>query len=89
MTPFVLKEYEKTRIEIDGYTDRTGSTDYNQRLSETRAESVRRYLAAQQVQEARLVARGYGERNPVASNETTEGRQLNRRVEIRLVPLTS
>jgi outer membrane protein OmpA-like peptidoglycan-associated protein len=84
----VLKEYEKTLVEISGYTDSTGEADYNQRLSEARSESVQRYLAAQGVADVRLVARGFGERNPVGSNETAEGRQQNRRVEIRLVPLT-
>ncbi len=85
----VLKEYDKTLVEISGYTDSTGEADYNQRLSEARAESVRSYLAAQGITEVRLVARGFGERSPVGPNETAEGRQLNRRVEIRLVPLTA
>jgi len=84
----VLVEYDKTLVEISGHTDTTGAADYNQRLSERRAESVRRYLSAQGVKEVRLVARGFGERMPIASNETPAGRQQNRRVEIQLVPLT-
>jgi len=85
----VLKEYDKTLVEVTGFTDSTGTNDYNQRLSEDRAESVRRYLASQGIIEGRLAARGYGERNPIASNDTEQGRALNRRVELRLVPLTS
>ena len=84
----VLREYEKTLVEVTGHTDSVGGDSYNQQLSESRAESVRRYLQAQGIQEARLIARGFGERQPVASNETPSGRQLNRRVEIQLVPLT-
>ncbi len=84
----VLNEYEKTLIEITGFTDSTGEDAYNQRLSERRAESVRSYLSAQGVRPVRLVARGLGERMPIASNDTPEGRRQNRRVEIQLIPLT-
>jgi outer membrane protein OmpA-like peptidoglycan-associated protein len=84
----VLREYDRTLVEISGHTDSTGDAMYNQGLSERRAEAVRRYLAAQQIREVRLVARGFGARAPIASNDSAEGRQLNRRVEIRLVPLT-
>jgi outer membrane protein OmpA-like peptidoglycan-associated protein len=85
----VVKEFDKTVIEISGYTDSTGDDNYNQLLSERRAESVGAYLKAQQVAPGRVVTRGFGERMPVASNDTNEGRQQNRRVEIKLVPITS
>jgi len=84
----VVKEFDKTRIDVSGYTDSTGSDSYNQGLSERRAASVGAYLTSQGVVAGRVVTRGFGERNPVATNETPEGRQQNRRVEIKLVPLT-
>jgi outer membrane protein OmpA-like peptidoglycan-associated protein len=85
----VLNEYEKTLIEITGHTDSTGSDVHNQTLSEQRAQSVASYFASRQVKTARLITEGFGERFPIASNETPDGRQQNRRVELRLVPLTS
>jgi outer membrane protein OmpA-like peptidoglycan-associated protein len=85
----VLNEYDKTLIEITGHTDSTGSDQHNQVLSEQRAQSVAAYFASQQVKQARLVTEGFGDRFPIASNETNEGRQQNRRVELRLIPLTS
>jgi outer membrane protein OmpA-like peptidoglycan-associated protein len=84
----VVQEFEKTVIDVSGYTDSTGDDNYNQALSERRAESVGNYLKAQGVIAGRVVTRGFGERNPVASNDTPEGRQQNRRVELKLVPLT-
>jgi outer membrane protein OmpA-like peptidoglycan-associated protein len=84
----VINEFEKTYIDIYGYTDSTGSEAYNQTLSEKRASSVARYLESQQVVSQRIVTRGKGESNPVASNDTPEGRSLNRRVEIVLIPIT-
>ena len=84
----VINEFEKTYIDIYGYTDSTGSEAYNQTLSEKRASSVARYLESQQVVSQRIVTRGMGESNPVASNDTPEGRSLNRRVEIVLIPIT-
>jgi outer membrane protein OmpA-like peptidoglycan-associated protein len=85
----VLKEYEKTIIEISGYTDNTGTDAHNLELSNRRAESVGAYLKAQQVNPMRVLAQGFGEQYPAASNDTAEGRQLNRRVQMRLVPLTA
>ncbi len=85
----VLKEYDKTIIEVMGHTDSTGSATYNQSLSERRATSVSRYLAAQGIDSRRLLTRGFGEGIPIASNDTAQGRQQNRRVELRLVPLTA
>ena len=84
----VVKEFDKTVIDVAGYTDSTGDDSYNQTLSEKRAASVGGYLTSQGVVAGRVVTRGYGERNPVASNDTPEGRQQNRRVELKLVPIT-
>jgi outer membrane protein OmpA-like peptidoglycan-associated protein len=84
----VLKEFEKTLIDIAGYTDSTGSEEYNLKLSERRAQSVAQYLRAQGVSDLRIKTFGYGESNPIASNDTPEGRQQNRRVELTLIPLT-
>jgi outer membrane protein OmpA-like peptidoglycan-associated protein len=84
----VVKEFDKTVIDVAGYTDSTGEEAYNQSLSERRAESVGAYMKAQGVVPGRVVTRGYGERMPVASNDTAEGRQQNRRVELKLVPIT-
>ena len=84
----VINEFEKTYIDIYGYTDSTGSEAYNLTLSEKRASSVARYLESQKVVSQRIVTRGKGESNPVATNDTPEGRALNRRVEIVLIPIT-
>ncbi len=83
-----LREYDKTVIEVAGHTDSTGSADYNQKLSERRADNVAGYLAGQGVPSARMVTVGAGEGHPVASNETEDGRAQNRRVEITIVPVT-
>ena len=68
------------KIEIQGYTDSTGSADYNLHLSQKRAESVRAYLISKGVNAAALTAKGFGKANPIATNATTEGRAQNRRV---------
>jgi outer membrane protein OmpA-like peptidoglycan-associated protein len=85
----VLDEYEQTVVEVAGHTDSTGSEQYNQALSERRADSVARYLQSQGVIQQRLITAGMGELHPVADNGTSAGRQANRRVEITLVPLTA
>lgn len=85
----VLEEYDQTLVAVTGHTDNTGPVDYNQRLSERRAESVARYLQAQGIEPMRLMPRGMGIHAPIASNETEQGRQLNRRVEIELEPIVS
>jgi outer membrane protein OmpA-like peptidoglycan-associated protein len=85
----VIKEYEKTMVEVSGHTDSTGPEAYNQQLSERRADTVARYLAAQGVLPLRVFAQGIGEHQPVASNSTAQGRALNRRVELRLVPIVA
>ena len=82
----VLKEYDRTLVEISGHTDSTGEAAYNQRLSERRAGSVGAYLTSQGVAYPRVETLGRGESQPVASNATPEGRRQNRRVEMRLVP---
>ena len=83
-----LAQYESTIVHIAGHTDSTGSSEYNQQLSVNRANSVSSYLVQQGVINERMVITGYGETLPIASNETVEGRQANRRVEITLQPLT-
>ncbi len=84
----VLKEYNKTIINITGHTDSVGADSYNQALSERRAASVGRYLTSQGVDPMRVATQGMGESMPIASNDTPEGRQANRRVELELAPLT-
>jgi len=82
----VLNRYEKTTMMIEGHTDSTGDAAYNQRLSENRALSVRNHLSGSGVDQRRITTIGYGEARPVADNSTMSGRQLNRRVELRIVP---
>jgi outer membrane protein OmpA-like peptidoglycan-associated protein len=82
----VLKEYSKTNIVVAGYTDNTGSDNYNQMLSQQRAQSVANVLMDDGVAHTRLRVQGYGEANPIASNGTPEGRAENRRVELTLIP---
>ena len=80
----VLREYDKTVIEVQGYTDSTGSWQYNMTLSENRAQQVANYLQNGDIIQQRLVVVGKGPSNPIASNNSAEGRAQNRRVEIRL-----
>jgi outer membrane protein OmpA-like peptidoglycan-associated protein len=84
----VLKEYDKTVIEVAGHTDSSGSDQYNQALSERRAQSVAGYLSGHGVKTQRLITLGAGETHPVASNDTEAGRASNRRVELTIVPVT-
>lgn len=77
-----LREHTDVRIRIEGHTDSRGSAQYNLRLSEQRAQAVLDYLQSQGVDSTRMSAVGHGEERPVASNDTDEGRALNRRVEI-------
>jgi outer membrane protein OmpA-like peptidoglycan-associated protein len=84
----VLKEYEKTTVDVIGHTDSVGSEQYNQQLSERRALSVAEYLSGQGILAQRLLIAGRGESEPVSSNATPEGRSQNRRVEIRIAPIT-
>jgi len=85
----VMKEFDKTVVEVAGHTDSTGSDSYNQSLSERRAGSVSTYLTGQGVNPQRLITVGMGEQRPVADNSTDAGRQANRRVEITMVPITA
>jgi outer membrane protein OmpA-like peptidoglycan-associated protein len=84
----VLNEFEKTYVDVVGHTDSTGRAEYNQALSVRRAQSVADYLMTREVIAERLVVTGRGQTQPIASNDTPEGRSLNRRVEIVLTPLT-
>lgn len=83
-----MAEYNQTIVEISGHTDSVGSDEANQRLSEQRAGSVSNYLAGKGLLRERFEVVGMGERYPVANNDTDSGRAMNRRVEIRVVPLT-
>jgi len=84
----VLRKYEKTMIEISGHTDSTGAASYNQQLSERRADSVANYLRSTGIMSARIATQGLGEHYPITSNATSSGRSQNRRVELRLIPIT-
>ena len=83
----VLQEFDKTRVQVDGHTDSDGPDDYNDELSERRATSVARYFTAQQLNPHRFSVEGFGESQPIASNNTAAGKAQNRRVEIQIVPL--
>ena len=78
----ILGAHPGLRLEVEGHTDSVGTSEYNQRLSERRAESVRDYLVAQKIDPSAVVTKGVGEERPVATNDTAAGRQQNRRVEI-------
>ncbi|HHC7130281.1 TPA: outer membrane beta-barrel protein [Vibrio parahaemolyticus] len=78
----LMNTYPQARVEITGYSDTTGSAAYNQQLTEKRAQSVANQFKAQGIADERMTVRGLGEENPVASNETRQGRETNRRVEI-------
>jgi outer membrane protein OmpA-like peptidoglycan-associated protein len=80
----VFEKYPNTTISVQGHTDSIGSAAYNQRLSERRAEAVANYLENLGVRSSRLETIGYGKSQPRATNSTAEGRQLNRRVEIKI-----
>jgi outer membrane protein OmpA-like peptidoglycan-associated protein len=78
----ILNKYPDTNILLEGHTDATGSEEHNLELSRARAQAVANGLAGQQVNETRFTIMGYGESQPVATNDTDDGRQLNRRVEV-------
>lgn len=84
-----LADYNQTIVEVTGHTDSIGSEAVNQRLSEQRAASVSNYLIGQGLVRERFEVVGMGKRYPVASNDTETGRALNRRVEVRVIPLKS
>ena len=83
----VLKEFDKTTIDVEGHTDSDGTDSYNQQLSLQRAQSVGSYLQSRGVNGQRIVAFGAGEARPIASNGTPDGKQQNRRVELKLQPI--
>lgn len=80
----VLAKYPQDRIQVMGFTDSTGTAEYNDDLSRRRAEAVRRILISRGLQENQAVAIGMGEQSPVATNATREGRSKNRRVELHI-----
>lgn len=82
----IMVKYPQTSILVEGHTDSTGSEVYNQQLSERRATSVKKLLVHRGVQDYRINIIGHGESLPIVTNKTPEGRQLNRRVEIRINP---
>lgn len=82
----ILKRYPDTNITIKGHTDSTGSADYNQKLSQQRSDAVKTILLVEGIGQERIITIGYGAAFPVASNDTPEGRQLNRRVEMEIKP---
>jgi outer membrane protein OmpA-like peptidoglycan-associated protein len=84
----VLKKYDRTVVDVYGYTDAQGSDAYNKDLSQRRAVAVATTLAAQGVAQQRFYIEGRGEADPIASNATEVGRAQNRRVEIQISPLT-
>ena len=84
----VLGDYPQTMIDIYGHTDSVGADAYNQTLSENRARAVADYLSMQGVNKVRMATLGYGETQPIADNGTESGRAANRRVEIRIVPVS-
>lgn len=84
----VLDEFNQTYVDVVGHTDSKGSEEYNQRLSEKRARSVASYFESRAVISERVMADGMGEADPIAPNNTHEGRAKNRRVEIKLKPVT-
>ena len=84
-----MVQYPNSLIDVYGHTDSTGSDAYNMDLSKRRADSVARYLISRGVPSARIQTQGMGEGYPVADNTTPEGRALNRRVEIKITPVTT
>jgi outer membrane protein OmpA-like peptidoglycan-associated protein len=81
----ILNKYPDTNILMEGHTDSTGSDEYNLKLSKERAEAVAFFLAESQVSSGRFSTKGYGEAQPIATNDTAEGRQQNRRVDVAIM----
>ncbi len=80
-----LTQYKELKVEVSGHTDDKGNDKYNQKLSEKRGNAVVKYLVKKGINKSRLVAKGYGEAKPVAPNTSDEGRQLNRRTELKIL----
>ena len=85
----VVNKYEKTTLQVVGHTDNVGSDSQNQLLSEQRADAVKRYLNQNGVDNRRVTTLGMGESQPLVANDSAAHRQLNRRVELTIVPLSS
>ncbi|MBL4867435.1 MAG: OmpA family protein, partial [Pseudomonadales bacterium] len=85
----VFKEFGKTNVKVTGHTDSTGSESFNMTLSQKRAQSVANYLMSQSIASNRVRAEGWGESSPIATNDTSAGREQNRRVEIKIIPRDS
>lgn len=83
-----MQNYPNSLIDVYGHTDSTGSDQYNQALSQRRAQTVADYLIMRGVSGSRIRSQGYGETMPIATNDTEQGRALNRRVEIKIVPIS-
>jgi len=80
-----MRENPRVRVEISGHTDNTGSAAHNNELSEQRARAVNQYLIDKGIDQSRLIPRGYGSSHPIASNDTEEGRQKNRRIQFKII----
>jgi len=81
----ILERYPNVRVEVAGHTDSVGNPTYNLNLSQRRAESVVEFLVERGIDGDRMVARGYGQNEPIADNATEAGRAMNRRVELRII----
>ncbi|MGH8461138.1 MAG: OmpA family protein [Stenotrophobium sp.] len=81
----LLKKYPDMNVEVAGYTDSVGSVKYNEKLSQGRAQAVKDYLVKAGIPDSQMTVKGYGKANPIASNKTADGRELNRRVELRIL----
>jgi len=81
----LMDDYPSASLIVEGHTDATGTEEYNQWLSEKRAESVKRYAVEKGLEARKIQTKGYGQSKPVAPNNTKEGRQKNRRVEVTIV----
>ena len=77
----VMKDYPDLKVVIEGHTDNIGTAEYNKKLSQERADAVKKYLVEKGIDANRIKAQGFGDERPIASNDTEEGRQKNRRVE--------
>ena len=76
-----MKDYPDLKVVIEGHTDNIGTAEYNKKLSQRRAEAVKQYMVEKGIDANRITAEGFGFDRPIASNDTEEGRQKNRRVE--------
>jgi len=81
----IFAEHSQIKVEIQGYADSSGTDSYNDSLSLRRAEAVKSYLVSKGISGERLTTAGFGRRNPIVSEETKQGRKINRRVEFRII----